>query len=296
MALTHNDTSINKFGLKEDYSDDEEYLNEDSKIISPYYSHETNLDDLENVSGFSVKGRRGQKYAFKLNKDGIYERVQISIPTLFHKVKPHISMTVYMDNNNKFKLMKQTHNFLIDIQIKNDTVVYDALTNKLLRIHNLGSMLGNYVPLEAYKDSFVITKFKDKYYLAAESKTLDKTGIEFISKFKEDKDLLKNPPVNSTMIISGIILKDKTANDKIVEGIDIKIANIIKPTPFIIQIRKNKDDYAIKHHPEKEITLTINGDVNLDKMLIFKDVYMISHIMFTTDEITNQELSIRFFH
>lgn len=294
MALTHNDPSINKFGLREDYSDDEEYLNEDSKIISPFYSHETNLDDLENVSGFSGKGKRGHKYAFKLNKDGIYERVHISIPTLFHKVKPRIAMNVYMDNNDKFKLLKQTPNLLIDIQIKNDTVVYDALTNKLSRIHNLGSMLGNYVPLEAYKDSFVITRFKDKYYLAADSKTLDKTGIEFISKFKEDKDLLKDPPLNSTMVISGIILKDKTANDKIVEGIDIKIANITKPTPFVIRIRKEKDNYNIRHDPEKEISLTVKGDVNLDKLLIFKDVYMINHIMFSTDKITDEELSVRF--
>ena len=39
--------------------------------ILPFHSHNTNLDDLENVQGFNSIGKRNELYCFKLTKNGM---------------------------------------------------------------------------------------------------------------------------------------------------------------------------------------------------------------------------------
>ena len=45
--------------------------------ILPFHSHNTNLDDLENVQGFNSIGKRNELYCFKLTKNGMYIREPI---------------------------------------------------------------------------------------------------------------------------------------------------------------------------------------------------------------------------
>ena len=47
--------------------------------ILPFHSHNTNLDDLENVQGFNSIGKRNELYCFKLTKNGMYIREPISL-------------------------------------------------------------------------------------------------------------------------------------------------------------------------------------------------------------------------
>ena len=45
--------------------------------IVPFHSHNTNLDDLENVQGFNSIGKRNELYCFKLTQNGMYIREPI---------------------------------------------------------------------------------------------------------------------------------------------------------------------------------------------------------------------------
>ena len=69
--------------------------------ILPFHSHNTNLDDLENVQGFNSIGKRNELYCFKLTKNGMYIRYGI---------------TNVENNDNKGV------DYEIDIKLKNNTV------------------------------------------------------------------------------------------------------------------------------------------------------------------------------
>ena len=60
--------------------------------ILPFHSHNTNLDDLENVKGFNSIGKRNELYCFKLTKNGMYIRHSL---TLLKKIKMIMKLILY---------------------------------------------------------------------------------------------------------------------------------------------------------------------------------------------------------
>ena len=89
--------------------------------ILPFHSHNTNLDDLENVQGFNSIGKRNELYCFKLTKNGMYIREPI-------------------ENKNDVY-----NDYEIDIILKNNMVICKGDSNFVNRIINSGSMFGNFV-------------------------------------------------------------------------------------------------------------------------------------------------------
>ena len=75
--------------------------NLDLNEILPSNSHNTNLDDLENVQGFNSIGKRNELYGLKLTQNGMYIR------------EPILLLNEYKDNNN----------YEIDIRLKNNMVI-----------------------------------------------------------------------------------------------------------------------------------------------------------------------------
>ena len=90
--------------------------------ILPFQSHNTNLDDLENVQGFNSIGKRNELYCFKLTQNGMYIREAISL------------------NKNDV-----CTDYEVDIILKNNIVICKGDSNVVNRIINSGSMFGNFV-------------------------------------------------------------------------------------------------------------------------------------------------------
>ena len=152
--------------------------------IFPFHSHNTNLDDLENVQGFNSIGKRNGLYCFKLTQNGMYIREPISI---------------FLKND-----VRTDYNYEIDIKIKNNTVTCKGDSNVVNRIINSGYMFGNLVPeLPKYENTTILKKINKSYYISSSTLTI----LNFKTKFPEDLKLLKNPPIESEFIIEGVFIK-----------------------------------------------------------------------------------------
>ena len=277
-------STVNKFGNREDEA-------EAADIITPYFSYATNLDDLENVEGFNNDGNKDGIYGFKLNERGLYQRSEIITTTLEALFNPEnvdartLLNIVY--HNKKWKLIKTKHEWDINIKIKNNTVSCKGDTLQILRIYNSGKMLGNLVPIKNFKEHAILKKHQGEYFLGA-SKNGD-AAYEFKTKFPQDKDVLEIPPEGSTFYIEGFLLEDMEEGD-IFEDFKISIVNLDSPKPFWIQVTKNKSDFSTKSFPA-ELKLTETPDkINLDKIRIHQDKYLISRIAFTTIPIKKNEI------
>ena len=230
--------------------------------ILPFHSHNSNLDDLENVQGFNSIGKRNELYCFKLTNNGMYIRHGI---------------TNVENNDNKGV------DYEIDIKLKNNTVTCKGDSNVVNRIINSGSMFGNLVPeLPKYENTTILKKMKKSYYISSN----DLTILNFKTKFPEDLELLKNPPNESEFIIEGVLLDSFDNELELLKGLFIKvedslnISEIPQYTNFQIIITKNEKNFNIKSFPE-ELKIRPEYDINLNTININNKI-LLSGVKFRT--------------
>ena len=176
--------------------------------ILPFHSHNTNLDDLENVQGFNSIGKRNELYCFKLTKNGMYIR--------------H-SLNSTEENKNDYE---------IDIILKNNMVICKGDSNFVNRIINSGSMFGNFVS----DNKKILQKLNKSYYISSN----DLTILNFKTQFPEDLKLLTNPPKESEFIIEGVLLDSFDNELELLKGLFVKVEDslTISEIPFQIIITK----------------------------------------------------------
>ena len=213
--------SINKFGLTEDYMNDDN----NGGTIKPLHSYDENLDDLENVEGFNEVGKKKSIYGFQLNNRGIYTRKEIKIPNITYPkdIDPKSAYTITIPKKGTIKFVKQVE-WDIDIKLVNDKVSTKGHNSEIQRIVNSGRLMGNFVPHLEYRDSSVLIKNDKKYYISASKNSKDKrTVFEFHCEFESDKKLLEEPPVDSTFVIMGKIFGNTTTEEAVTDNFKINI-------------------------------------------------------------------------
>jgi len=264
--------------------------------VTPFHSHQQNLDDLENVEGFNNKGGKDVLYGFKLKENGIYERAHISISDdlkLFDennvKHKTPLNLIYY---NSKWKLIPAKHEWDIDLKVVNNAVSCKGDTTHILRMYNSGTMLGNLVPQEGYEDIAMIMKHGKDYCLGASADRGGVAMLDFIPKLEEEIELLTDAPVGSTFLIEGILLKETLEKTLLIRGLEINIAKISKPTEFRIILRKKKENFEIDSFPPNHLDVHISGDrsIQLNSIKIVHGKYCLTRIAFTTDHIRKDEV------
>ena len=224
--------------------------------ILPFHSHNTNLDDLENVRGFNSIGKRNELYCFKLNQNGVYIRYGI---------------TNVENNDNKGV------DYEIDIKLKNNTVTCKGDSNVVNRIINSGSMFGNLVPeLPKYENKTILKKMNKSYYISSN----DLTILNFKTKFPEDLELLTNPPNESEFVIEGVLFDSFDNELELLKGLFIKVLEISQYTNFQIIITKNEESFNIKSFPE-ELKIRPEYDINLNTININNKI-LLSGVKFRT--------------
>lgn len=284
--------SVNKFGFMEE----EHTHDDDNNLISPFHSHQINLDDLENVENFNEKGKIQQLYGFKLNGSGIYERAEIVLPKdlkLFDE-KNIDSKTLYniIYHKGQWKLMKHKHDWDIDIVVKNETVSCRGDSTEILRIYNLGKMIGNLVPLHGvYENTAILMKHHGEYFISANKKKNNRSVLEFVTKFKNDKNILLQPDNGTTFFIQGYLLEEMKDEIKILDGLTMKIDKLNNPKPFGIRVIKNKNEYNVESYPkELKIEVDSRGDVNFNQITLVNNKYILDRIALSTSKITDDEI------
>ena len=225
--------------------------------ILPFHSHNTNLDDLENVQGFNSIGKRNELYCFKLTKNGMYIRE----PILLKENKND----VYND-------------YEIDIILKNNMVICKGDSNVVNRIINSGSMFGNFVS----DNKTILRKINKSYYIGNNSNDNDLTILNFKTQFPEDLKLLTNPPKESEFIIEGVLLDSFDNELELLKGLFVKVEDslTISEIPFQIIITKNEENFNIKSFPE-ELKIRTEYDINLNTIKINNKI-LLSRIKFRT--------------
>ena len=227
--------------------------------ILPFHSHNSNLDDLENVQGFNSIGKRNELYCFKLTQNGMYIRYGI---------------TNVENNDNKGV------DYEIDIKLKNNMVICKGDSNVVNRIINSGSMFGNLVP--KYENKTILKKMNKSYYISSN----DLTILNFKTKFTEDLELLTNPPNKSEFVIEGVLSDSFDDELELLKGLFIKvedslnISEISQYTNFQIIIKKNEESFNIKSFPE-ELKIRPEYDINLNTININNKI-LLSGVKFRT--------------
>ena len=227
--------------------------------ILPFHSHNSNLDDLENVQGFNSIGKRNELYCFKLTNNGMYIRHGI---------------TNVENNDNKGV------DYEIDIKLKNYMVICKGDSNVVNRIINSGSMFGNFVS----DNKTILQKMNKSYYISSDTNSISK--LNFKTQFTEDLELLTNPPNKSEFVIEGVLSDSFDDELELLKGLFIKvedslnISEISQYTNFQIIITKNEENFNIKSFPE-ELKIRPEYDINLNTININNKI-LLSGIKFRT--------------
>ena len=227
--------------------------------ILPFHSHNSNLDDLENVQGFNSIGKRNELYCFKLTNNGMYIRHGI---------------TNVENNDNKGV------DYEIDIKLKNNMVICKGDSNVVNRIINSGSMFGNFVS----DNKTILQKMNKSYYISSDTNSISK--LNFKTQFTEDLELLTNPPNKSEFVIEGVLSDSFDDELELLKGLFIKvedslnISEIPQYTNFQIIITKNEESFNIKSFPE-ELKIRPEYDINLNTININNKI-LLSGVKFRT--------------
>ena len=172
--------------------------------ILPFHSHNTNLDDLENVQSFNSIGKRNELYCFKLTKNGMYIREPICTD---------------LPSESRYE---------IDIILKNNMVICKGDSNVVNRIINSGSMFGNFVS----DNKTILRKINKSYYIGNNSNDNDLTILNFKTQFPEDLKLLTNPPKESEFIIEGVLLDSFDNELELLKGLFVKVEDSLTSQKF----------------------------------------------------------------
>ena len=227
--------------------------------ILPFHSHNSNLDDLENVQGFNSIGKRNELYCFKLTNNGMYIRHGITNPC------------TDLPSNPQYE---------IDIKLKNNMVICKGDSNVVNRIINSGSMFGNFVS----DNKTILQKMNKSYYISSDTNSISK--LNFKTQFTEDLELLTNPPNKSEFVIEGVLSDSFDDELELLKGLFIKvedslnISEIPQYTNFQIIITKNEENFNIKSFPE-ELKIRPEYDINLNTININNKI-LLSGIKFRT--------------
>ena len=227
--------------------------------ILPFHSHNSNLDDLENVQGFNSIGKRNELYCFKLTNNGMYIRHGITNPC------------TDLPSNPQYE---------IDIKLKNNMVICKGDSNVVNRIINSGSMFGNFVS----DNKTILQKMNKSYYISSDTNSISK--LNFKTQFTEDLELLTNPPNKSEFVIEGVLLDSFDNELELLKGLFIKvedslnISEIPQYTNFQIIITKNEKSFNIKSFPG-ELEIRTERDINLNTININNKI-LLSGLKFRT--------------
>ena len=223
--------------------------------ILPFHSHNSNLDDLENVQGFNSIGKRNELYCFKLTNNGMYIRHGITNPC------------TDLPSNPQYE---------IDIKLKNNMVICKGDSNVVNRIINSGSMFGNFVS----DNKTILQKMNKSYYISSDTNSISK--LNFKTQFTEDLELLTNPPNKSEFVIEGVLSDSFDDELELLKGLFIKVEDSlnISLNNFQIIITKNEENFNIKSFPE-ELKIRPEYDINLNTININNKI-LLSGVKFRT--------------
>ena len=292
--------SVDKFGLMPNDSSTTV-----SNIIQPFTKYEYSLDDLENVKGFNDPGKKDGIYGFRLKENGVYTRNEISrgidstIELLndledvegFDVSGREDARYVFQMKDGKYRRIELVRNFNdwdLDFNLQQTKVVTGGNNHEIHKIFNSGKMFISLVPTAGSK--IVLSKFLDDYVLKAKDNSLDvNSDFLFRGEFKEDENVLKSPPVGSTIIIEGYTGPLIAEMVPLLRGLKIKWNDENKFKFFRLVIQKRANDYIINHNVETEIDAEVDGEVRLNDLKITSNV-LIKRLLFTAKPITDDEI------
>ena len=239
--------------------------------ILPFHSHNTNLDDLENVQGFDSVGKRNELYCFKLTKNGMYIRHSLNST---EENKNDYEIDIILKNNMVICKGESAHGQLPKAESGLWPTACRAESNFVNRIINSGSMFGNFVS----DNKTILQKLNKSYYISSN----DLTILNFKTQFPEDLKLLTNPPKESEFIIEGVLLDSFDNELELLKGLFVKVEDslTISEIPFQIIITKNEENFNIKSFPE-ELKIRTEYDINLNTIKINNKI-LLSGIKFRT--------------
>ena len=239
--------------------------------ILPFHSHNTNLDDLENVQGFNSIGKRNELYCFKLTQNGMYIRHSLNST---EENKNDYEIDIILKNNMVICKGESAHGQLPKAESGLWPTACRAESNFVNRIINSGSMFGNFVS----DNKTILRKINKSYYISSN----DLTILNFKTQFPEDLKLLTNPPKESEFIIEGVLLDSFDNELELLKGLFVKVEDslTISEIPFQIIITKNEENFNIKSFPE-ELKIRTEYDINLNTIKINNKI-LLSGIKFRT--------------
>ena len=240
--------------------------------ILPFHSHNTNLDDLENVQGFNSIGKRNELYCFKLTKNGMYIRHSLNST---EENKNDYEIDIILKNNMVICKGESAHGQLPKAESGLWPTACRAESNFVNRIINSGSMFGNFVS----DNKTILQKINKNYYIS----TNDLTILNFKTQFPEDLKLLTNPPKESEFIIEGVLLDSFYDELELLKGLFVSVEDTLyipHYTNFQIIITKNEENFNIKSFPE-ELKIRTEYDINLNTIKINNKI-LLSSIKFRT--------------
>ena len=267
---------VDKFGSM----DDEPTSNQ----VQPINRHAYNLDDLENVEGFYKKGKKDGYYCFQLKEDGIYHRSDIPSSGGLSKDKRDLH-----------------YQWDIDIQINTKSVSTKGENHVLRKIFNSGTMIASIIPNISHVNSTVLIKDGKTHYIGTSTTDSKKISLlHFETEFTEDKKILDEFPVNSSIIIDGRInsISTEKKSVQIIPGVMINFEEesrkkkLTPPFDFRIVIKKEKDQDVIKTSPEGLDVYKEDDEVITLESVTLYDFYSIKRIRFTTSPISEEEINL----
>lgn len=267
----------------------------DTTIISPLNRFAQNLDDLENVEGFNEDGHKEKIYGFKLDENGIYNRIEIDStvdPSGLIEYDPNDDITspfILVLRNGKWKAIPFKQDWEIDIKLVNDKISTKGDNHAILKLFNSGIMMTSLVPNKSDK-VLVRNKGLDLYLNTPE----DEATLTFKFEFNDQRVKLWNNISDSTfcIIIEGYIHDVDNSLLPIVNGLKIKWT--VAKKEFRIIIESNKEITKISTMPPElqSNALHTPEEINLRNIFLHKN-YDISRIRFTRDKVSKYDI---FFH
>jgi hypothetical protein len=272
------------------------------------------LNDLENVDGFVKEGKPDVLYLFKLTSKGIYSREEYNMKNIVEVCKQlygqagmpngniknkRISFVWEPDISEGGKWLPVSTKYQYDFDIRLDDTLRIKTGGKdqiIQTIFNSGRIIGSIKPLS--KQNILLTRVDEEYFLSTEKKE-GSASINFETEFPEDKLLLSNPPVGSTLIINGRKITGNNNFEEIIPGLEIKCET--SDTNFLIVVKidsvnsEGKSIVKVNSSPnsvktKRSLMQAIEKPITFNTIYISKSFY-IKRIRFTTFPISNDEIN-----
>ena len=246
---------VDKFGLMSDGNE---------VSIQPINRYAQNLDDLENVEGWTEEGEENKVYAFKLQGNGIYKRSEIPTANFdipYDKEEDINTAFVLAQNKGKWVAIPFKQDWEIDIKLENDKVISRGENHNVRKVLNSGKMMLSLVVVKV-GDVNVVYKKNDYFLHTVSSKAVLSFNVEFREEMQTLPDLY-------SIIIEGHVNEVSNGHLDLFPGLKVEFKD--KNTRFQIAIHKTNTKTKVVKFPK-------SLDVDLDEPnFSLRNLYLHKH-------------------